>query len=72
VILPPHEWHGLIQKVHSELGHFGVKHIYSLSLFITIGEACMFKFEMSLLGVNNVTPHAFSTPYSGHVLLLVM
>jgi hypothetical protein len=26
----PHERHGLIQKVHSELGHFGVKHTYSL------------------------------------------
>jgi hypothetical protein len=30
VVPPPHEWHGLIQKVHLELGHFGVKHIYSL------------------------------------------
>ncbi len=27
---PPHERHGLIQKVHSELGHFGVKRTYSL------------------------------------------
>jgi len=27
---PPHEQPGLIQKVHSELGHFGVKHTYSL------------------------------------------
>jgi hypothetical protein len=30
VVPPPHEQHGLIQKVHSELGHFGVKRIYSL------------------------------------------
>ncbi len=30
VVPPPHEWHGLIQKVHSELGHFKVKRIYSL------------------------------------------
>jgi len=30
VVLPPHEWHGFIQKVHSELGHFGIKHTYSL------------------------------------------
>jgi len=30
VVLPPHERPGLIQKVHSELGHFGVKHTYSL------------------------------------------
>ncbi len=30
VVLPPHERHGLIQKVHSELGHFGVKRTYSL------------------------------------------
>jgi len=26
----------------------------TFSLFITIGKVCMFKFEMSLLGVNNV------------------
>jgi hypothetical protein len=26
----------------------------AFSLFITIGEVCMFKFETSLLGVNNV------------------
>jgi hypothetical protein len=26
----PHEWPGLISKVHSKLGHFRVKHIYSL------------------------------------------
>jgi hypothetical protein len=26
----PHEWPGLIQKVHLGLGHFGVKHTYSL------------------------------------------
>ncbi len=30
LVPPPHEWHGLIQKVHLELGHFGIKHIYSL------------------------------------------
>jgi hypothetical protein len=30
MVPPPHEWLGLIQKVHSELGHFGVKRIYSL------------------------------------------
>jgi hypothetical protein len=30
VVPPPHEWPGFIQKVHSELGHFGVKYIYSL------------------------------------------
>jgi len=27
---PPHEQPGLIQKVHLELGHFGIKCIYSL------------------------------------------
>jgi hypothetical protein len=51
------------------------------SLLITIGEVCMFKFETSLLGVNNVIEwellslldsSRFSTPYSGHVLSLVM
>ncbi len=30
MVPPPHERPGLIQKVHSELGHFGVKRIYSL------------------------------------------
>jgi len=30
VVPPPHEQPGLIQKVHSELGHFVVKHTYSL------------------------------------------
>jgi len=30
VVPPPHERSGLIQKVHSELRHFGVKRIYSL------------------------------------------
>ncbi len=30
VVPPPHEWPGLIQKLNSELGHFGVKCIYRL------------------------------------------
>jgi hypothetical protein len=30
VVLPPHEWPGLIQKVHSEFGHFGIMCTYSL------------------------------------------
>ncbi len=30
VVPPPHEWPNLIQKVHLELGHFGVKCTYSL------------------------------------------
>ncbi len=30
MVPPPHEWPGLIQKVQSELGHFGVNRIYSL------------------------------------------
>jgi len=30
MVPPPHESLDLIQKVHSEFGHFGVKHIYSL------------------------------------------
>jgi hypothetical protein len=33
VVLPPHEWPGLIQKVHSKLGHFEVKHTYSVLAF---------------------------------------
>jgi hypothetical protein len=30
VIPPPHEWPNLIQKVHLEFGHFGIKHTYGL------------------------------------------
>jgi len=30
VVPPPHERLGFIQKVHSELGHFGIKRTYSL------------------------------------------
>jgi len=30
VVPPPHERLGFIQKVHSKLGHFGIKRIYSL------------------------------------------
>jgi hypothetical protein len=30
VVPPPHERLGLIHKVHSELGHFGIKRIYNL------------------------------------------
>jgi len=30
VIPPPHERPSFIQKVHLELGHFGIKHTYSL------------------------------------------
>jgi hypothetical protein len=30
VVRPPHERPGLIQKVHSELGHFGIKRTYSI------------------------------------------
>jgi hypothetical protein len=29
VVSPPHERPSFIQKVHSELGHFRIKHIYS-------------------------------------------
>ncbi len=30
MVPPPHERHVFIQKVHSELGHFGVKRTYNL------------------------------------------
>jgi hypothetical protein len=55
--------------------------LIALLLLITIGEVCMLKLEMSLLGVNNVIEwelpfpldnSRFSTLYSGHVLSLVM
>jgi hypothetical protein len=54
MVPPPHERPGLIQKVHSELGHFELNVLIAFSFFITIGEVCMLKSEMSLLGVNNV------------------
>jgi hypothetical protein len=44
----------LIQKVHSSLDILELNVLIAFSLFITIGEVCMFKSEMSLLGVNNV------------------
>jgi hypothetical protein len=33
MVPPSHEWHGLIQKVHLEFGHFGIKRSYSLFTF---------------------------------------
>jgi hypothetical protein len=42
----------------SELGVF-----IAFSLFITIGEVCMLKSEMSLLGVNNVIEWKFISPF---------
>jgi hypothetical protein len=35
----------------------------AFSLLITIGEACMLKFETSLLGVNNVIDWEFPSPF---------
>jgi hypothetical protein len=35
----------------------------AFSLFITIGKVCMFKSEMSLLGVNNVIEWKFPSPF---------
>jgi len=54
MVPPPHEQPGLIQKVHSELGHLELNVLIAFSLLITIREVCMFKSETSLLGVNNV------------------
>jgi hypothetical protein len=59
--------------------------LIAFSLLITIGEVCMFKSKMSLLGVNNVIEWKFPFPfdsshffhslfkaYSKHILSLVM
>ncbi len=55
MVPPPHEQPGFIQKVHSELGHFGVKHTYSvIAPHYHWRGICMFKSKTSLLGVNNV------------------
>jgi hypothetical protein len=81
VVPPPHEQLGLIQKVHSELRHFGIKCSYNLLVphyrwkgmyvqvrdIITRCEQCD-KVNIFLFS----TTHIVSTPYSGHVLLLVM
>ncbi len=78
-----HHMNGLVlfRKYTWSLDTLELSVLIAFSLLITIGGVCMFKSEMSLLGVNNVidenfflllTAHAFSTPYSGHVLSLVM
>jgi len=74
VVPPPHERPGLIQKVHLELRHFGVKHIYSLF-------APHYHWRGMYAQIRDVTARceqcdrvrtSFSTPYSMHVLSLVM
>ncbi len=67
VVPPPHEQPGLIQKVHSELGHFGIRGIIAFSLSITIGNVCMFKSKTSLLGVNSVINWELSPFNNSHV-----
>jgi hypothetical protein len=81
VVPPPHERPSLIQKVHSELGHFGVKHTYSLlsphyhwrGMYVQVWdviakcEQCN-RVRTFLLS----TTHIYSSPYSRHVLSLVM
>jgi hypothetical protein len=62
VVPPPHEQPSLIQKVHLELGHFGIKCTYSFLLLITIGNVYMFKSKTSLLGVKNVTKWKLLSP----------
>jgi hypothetical protein len=41
----------------------------AFSLFITIGEVCMFKSETSLLGVNNVIEWKFPSPFDNSCFL---
>jgi hypothetical protein len=44
----------LFRKYTWSLDALELNVLIAFSLLITIGEVCMFKFEMSLLGVNNV------------------
>ncbi len=71
----------LFRKYTHSLDTLELSILIAFSLFITIREVCMFKSKTSLLGVNNViewdflllsTAHTFSTPYSRHVLSLIM
>jgi hypothetical protein len=41
----------------------------AFSLFITIGEVCMFKFKTSLLGVNNVIEWELPSPFNNSSFL---
>jgi hypothetical protein len=45
---------GLFRMYTRSLDTLELNILIAFSLFITIGEVCMFKFETSLLGVNNV------------------
>jgi hypothetical protein len=72
----------LFRKYTRSLDIVELSVLITFLLLITIGDVCMLKSETSLLGVNNViewklffpldNSRFFSTPYSGHVLLLVM
>ncbi len=78
-----HHMNGLIlfKRYTQSLDTFELNVLIAFSLFITIRKVCMWKFKTSLLGVNNVIKWKlpflnsscfFSTPYSRHVLSLVM
>jgi hypothetical protein len=51
-----HHMNGLVlfRRCIQNLDTLELSVFIAFSLFITIGEVCMFKFETSLLGVNNV------------------
>jgi hypothetical protein len=51
-----HHMNGLVlfKRYTLNLDTLELNVLIAFSLFITIGEVCMFKFEMSLLGMNNV------------------
>jgi hypothetical protein len=51
-----HHMNGLVllKRYTQSLDTFELSVLIAFSLLITIGEVCMFKFETSLLGVNNV------------------
>ncbi len=69
-VFPPHEWPGFIQKVHSELGHFGVKRTYSLLVphYHWRGMYVQVRDVITRCEQCDRVKTSFFTPYSRHVL----
>ncbi len=59
-----HHMNGLVlfRRYTQSLDTLELNVLIAFSLLITIGEVCMLKFEMSLLGVNNVIEWEFPSP----------
>jgi hypothetical protein len=53
----------LFRKYIRSLDTLELNILIAFLLFITIGEVCIFKFEMSLLGVNNMIEWELFSPF---------